>query len=89
MDTYCCLEELHWPTVQDSCAAGVLIQGLNGLNQSFLYVEASEDLPQAYMPDSVKCLLKVFEVVEQIVLVLQVLLYDDQTIEDLFSSAPA
>ena len=43
---------------------------LNGLSQFFLYVKASEDLPQACMPDSVKHLLEVYEVVEQIVLVL-------------------
>ena len=41
-----------------------------GLNQSFLYVEASEDLPQACMPYSVKRLLEVDEVVEHIALVL-------------------
>ena len=37
---------------------------------SFLHVKASEDLPQACMPDSVKRLLAVYEVVEQIALVL-------------------
>ena len=41
------------------------------------------------MPDSVKCLLEVYEAVEQIALVLQVLLCDDPTIEDLFYCAPA
>ena len=41
------------------------------------------------MPDSVKRLLEVYEVVEQIALVLQVLLYDNSTIEGLFYSAPA
>ena len=46
------------------------MQFLDGLNQSFLYVEASEDLPKACMPDSVKCLLEIYEVVEQVVLVL-------------------
>ena len=42
----------------------------NGLNQTFLYAEASDDLPQAYMQDSVKSLLKVYEVVEEIALLL-------------------
>ena len=41
------------------------------------------------MPDSVKCLLEVYEVVEQIVLVLYVLLDVDSTIEDLFYCVPA
>ena len=36
----------------------------------FIYVKASEDLPQACMPDSVTCVLEVCEVVGQIVLVL-------------------
>ena len=54
------------------------------MNQTFLYVEASEDLLKACMPDSVKSLLQVYEAVEQIVLVFQVLLYDDSTTEDLF-----
>ena len=36
------------------------------------------------MLDSVKRLLKVYEVLEQIVLVLQMLLYDDSTVEELF-----
>ena len=41
------------------------------------------------MPDSVKRLLEVYEGVEQITLMLQVLFYDDSTIEDLFCCAPA
>ena len=41
------------------------------------------------MPDSVKHLLEVFEVVEQITLMLQVLLYDDSSMEDLFYRASA
>ena len=40
------------------------------------------------MPDPVKRLLEVYEVVEQITLVLYVLLYDDMTIKDLFYCAP-
>ena len=41
------------------------------------------------MQDSVKRLLEVYEVVEQIALVLQVLLYDNSTVDGLFYSAPA
>ena len=41
------------------------------------------------MPDSAKCLLEVYEVVEQIALLLKVLLYEDSTIEDLFHCALA
>ena len=41
------------------------------------------------MPDSVKHFLGVFEVVEQIALVLWVLLHDDLIIEDLLYCAPA
>ena len=41
------------------------------------------------MPDSVKCLLEVYEVVKQITLVLFMLLNDDCTINDLFYCAPA
>ena len=40
------------------------------------------------MPESVKRLLEVYEVVEQITLVLYVARYDDSTIEDLFYCAP-
>ena len=46
----------------------MLIQCLNGLNQT--YVEASEDLSQACMPDSVKHLHEVYEGFEQIMQVL-------------------
>ena len=41
------------------------------------------------MPDSGKRLLGVYEVVEQIALVLSVSLYDDSAIEALFYCAPA
>ena len=41
------------------------------------------------MPDSVKRFFGVYEVKEQIALVLQVLLFGDSTTEDLFYSAPA
>ena len=41
------------------------------------------------MPDSVKRLLEVCEIVKQIALVLYVLLYNDSTIEDLFYCALA
>ena len=40
------------------------------------------------MPDSVNRLREVYEVVEKIVLVLYVPLYDDSTIENLFYCAP-
>ena len=46
------------------------------VERSLLYVEASEDLLQACMPDSVKCLLEVYEVVEQIAAMLWVLLFE-------------
>ena len=46
------------------------MQFLDGLNQSFLYVKAPEDLSKACMPDSVRRLLENYEVVEQVVLVL-------------------
>ena len=49
--------------------------------------EASKDLPQACMPDFVKRLHKVYEVVKQIALVLKLLLFDDSNIEDLFYCA--
>ena len=39
-----------------------------------MQAEASEDLPKAYTPDSVTHIFEVYEVVEQIVLVLSVLL---------------
>ena len=42
---------------------------LNGFNQSFIYGETPEDLLKACLPDSVKCLLDVYEAVDQIVLV--------------------
>ena len=54
-----------------------------------MHVEASDDLPQACVPDSVTRPFEVYEAVEQIALVLQVLLRDDPTIEDLFDCAPA
>ena len=41
------------------------------------------------MPDSVKRLLEVYEIVKQIAPVLQMFLYDDLTGEDLFYCAPA
>ena len=47
------------------------------MDQSFLYVEASEDLPQTCMPVSVKGLLEVYEVVEQTALELYTLLHND------------
>ena len=46
---------------------------LNDLNQTFLYIDASEGLPQACMPDSVKRFLEVYEVVEQTALVTRLL----------------
>ena len=94
-DTTRCLEDTPPPpqtdcvTVQEDCCAGVFIQRLDGLNQSFLHVEASEDLPQACMPDSVRHILEACDVVEQIALVLSVLLYDVSTVEGLFYSALA
>ena len=41
------------------------------------------------MPDFVKRLHKVYEVVKQIALVLKLLLFDDSNIEDLFYCVPA
>ena len=63
-------EELSQLTVQEDYTVGVLIYCLNGLNWSIICVEASEDLPQACMPGPVKRLPEVYEVLEQLVLVL-------------------
>ena len=46
-------------------------------------------MPQAWVPDSVRCLLEVNEVMAQIALMLQVLLYNDSKNEELFYCAPA
>ena len=59
------------------------------LKFSYFYIEACEDLPQAFISDSVKRLFEVCEVVKQTALVLHVLLCDELTIEDLFYCAPA
>ena len=44
---------LSWRTpplaIQEDCTAGVLIKCLDSLNQSFLYIKASKDLPQAWL----------------------------------------
>ena len=42
----------------------------DSLKQSFLYIEVSEDLPQACMSNSIKRLLEIYEVVEQNALML-------------------
>ena len=64
-----------------------------GLNQSFLYVEASEDLQQACMPDSVKRLLEIDVIVQEIARCFRCFMtiedLHDSTIEDLFYRAPA
>ena len=52
--------------------------------ESVLLVEASEDLPQARMPDSFKRLFEVYEVVEQIALML--LCFSMMIIENLIYS---
>ena len=76
MDTYCCLGR----TPLADCSRGLHSWSFNTvpdwLKPSFLCVEVSVDLPQACMTDSVKRLLEVYEVVEQIALVLQVFLYE-------------
>ena len=68
---------LSWRTpladCSKGCTAGVLMYRFNCMNFSFLSVEPSEDLPQACRPDSfvfIKRLLEVYEVVEQITLML-------------------
>ena len=82
MDTYYCLEELSWLTAQEDCSARVPKECLNGFNQSFLVVEASEDLPQACMPDSVKGPLQISKDVEQIALVLWLPLFGKSITSD-------
>ena len=47
------------------------------LKFSYFYIEACEDLPQAFISDSVKRLFEVCEVVKQTALVLHVLLKDE------------
>ena len=59
------------------------------MDQFFFGVEASEGLPQDCMSDSVKRLLEVYEVVEEIVIVLWMLRYKDSAFENLFYCSPA
>lgn len=66
----------------------MVIEGLDGLYELFLYVESSEELPEAIVPYS-KCFLEISEIVEQFPLVLQMFLVEDPTVEDLSHYAPS
>jgi len=50
-------------------------------------VEVLHDLPQAFVPDTVKCFLEVDEVMVEVILVLQMFLYQQSYVEDLFCCA--
>ena len=69
-DANCCLELCSSLVVQENCTTGPFVEGLYGLDEPFLYTEASENVPQTIMPHPVECLFKVNEIVVQIPLVL-------------------
>ena len=50
-------------------------------------VEVLHDLPQDFVPDMVKCFLEVDEVMVEVILVLQMFLYQQSYVEDLFCCA--
>ena len=61
---------------------------MDDLNKSFLDVEFSEDMPKAIMPDSVKCLLEIDEVVAEVALVLEMFLNKYPAVENLLGGTP-
>ena len=56
--------------VEEDCTASVVVECLDDLNKSFLHAEASHDVPQAFMPHSIKGFLEVNEVLVEFFLVL-------------------
>ena len=56
---------------EEDCAVSGVVERLNDLNKSFLYAEASHNVPQAFMPHSVEGFLEVYEVVIEFFFVLQ------------------
>ena len=75
------------PPPNKNCTVGAVIQRLDDLDQVLIEVVISHDLPQSFLPHSVKGLLVINEVVVNLLFVLQVFLYEQLYIEDLLNGA--
>ena len=67
----------------------MFIEGLDDLNELFLDVEVTKDMPEAIVPHSVEGFRKVDEVVKQVPLVLYLFLDEDPAVEYLVHCALA
>ena len=69
-DPNCGLEVVPYLVVEEDCAAGGVVQRLDGLDETLLDAELPEDLPQTVVPHPVESFPKVYEIVKQVPLML-------------------
>ena len=63
------------------CTAGGVVQCLDGSHKSFLDAESPDHLPQDTVPYSIEDFLEIYEIMEQVPLMLKVLLCDDPAVD--------
>lgn len=65
-----CFEVFSDVAVEEDCAASVVEECLDDLNKYFLHAETSHDVPQTFVPYSVKSFFEIYKVVIDFFLVL-------------------
>ena len=68
----------------DNCAVWFFIQCFDDINDISVEVEELRDLSQALVPYTIECFLDVDEVMLEDTLVLQMFLYQQSNVEDVF-----
>ena len=77
MDFNCCSEPVFYAAVEEDCTSGLVIEIFDDLDKVGADVVLLHDFPQSCMPNPVEGLLKVFEDMVVVLLVLEIFLTED------------
>ena len=79
---------MSYAAVEEGCTGGLIIKVLDDSDKAGVNVALLHGCPQSCMPNPVEDLLEVDEDMVEVLLVLEIFLTEDSSVEDLFCGAP-
>ena len=87
MDSNCCSEPVSYAVVEEDCTCGLVIEVFDDSDKVGADVVLLHGCPQSCMSYPVESLLKVYEDMVEVLLVLKIFLTEDSWVEDLLCGA--
>ena len=87
-DSNCCSEPVSYAAVEEDCTSGLVTKVFDDSNKVGADVVLLRGCPQSCMPNPVEGLLEDYEDMVEVMLVLEIFLTEDSSVEDLHCGAP-